>query len=164
MAKGLAGWLASEGKRAVGGSNQGTIGAYDTGTVPKDGVLLAKGEHIDFFAILDHGYNNNGIYTLPQYRMVSATSGNVVLSAEIFAIAEGVDMTTLSFAAPVSVTDAVQNAANKLNIASIAMADGDEIDNLQGGMMFVLRITRVNSVSDTASGNLILFAVTLEEQ
>lgn len=98
-----------------------------------------------------------------QYKMASATSGNVILVASLAAVSDGdsTDVDAKVFATVnTSSATAVPGTAGYLDEVSLSLANADSV---AAGDFVVLRVGRDGaSGSDTATGDLELIAVTLE--
>ena len=97
-----------------------------------------------------------------QFSMASATSGNVVWAAEVWAItpADAADSDTTSYDTANSVTEAVPGTAGYLDEASITLTNAD---SMAAGDLVTIRIRRdADNASDTAAGDAELRAISLE--
>lgn len=97
-----------------------------------------------------------------QYRMLTATSGNVFLSGRIAAVTPGdaQNVSAKAFAADNTFADAVPGTVDRLAEASIALSNAD---SLSPGDDVNLRVARLGgNVSDTASGIMRMRKITLE--
>lgn len=98
-----------------------------------------------------------------QYKMASATSGDVIWATQVAAISDGdaTDADTKAFAATANtVTVTVPGTAGHIDEASITMTSN--IDNLTAGDYVVLRLARdADAGGDTATGDAELIAVAL---
>lgn len=96
-----------------------------------------------------------------QYKMLSATSGNVVWNARIAAVTPGdaTDVDAKAFAASNTTTDAVPGTAGHMKEASITMTNAD---SLAAGDFVIVYLARDGaSGSDTAAGDAEVVAVSL---
>jgi hypothetical protein len=111
-----------------------------------------------------YGYNGGGLTVTLIWRS-TATSGNVVWSAEIERNLVGTDVASSdSFAAAQTVTDAAQGVAQTFNAATITFTNGAQMDSLATRESFRIRIKRVGSSgSDTMSGDAFLYVVHIRE-
>lgn len=118
-----------------------------------------------FAGVLPQHYSGGGITVYLHYAMSSATSGDVVVTAAFERIGEGQqDIDSDSFASANSATATVPGTSGNLDIVSIAFSNGAEIDSLAVGEGFRIKVTRdADNGSDTASGDLELWAVELRE-
>lgn len=98
-----------------------------------------------------------------QYKMASATSGNVIMEARIAAVSDGdaTDVDAKGFAAAnTSATTAVPGTAGHLDEISITMTNAD---SLAAGDYVVLYLNRdAGNGSDTATGDLELVAASIQ--
>jgi hypothetical protein len=96
-----------------------------------------------------------------QYKMASATSGDVVLDGRLAAVSDGdsTDIDAKVFASANTATVTVPGTAGHLDEASITMTNAD---NVAAGDYVVLRLARNGSSgSDTATGDLEFIAAAL---
>lgn len=98
-----------------------------------------------------------------QYSMASATSGNVIIAAEVMAVTDGdaqaVDSDSYDTVNTSSAT-AVPGTAGHMDEISLALTNAD---SAAAGDWFALRVRRdADNASDTASGDLELIALSLE--
>lgn len=98
-----------------------------------------------------------------QYAMVTATSGNIILNADIMAISDGdsADSDSASFdTVNASATTAVPATAGYLDEISITLTNAD---SMVANDLVHIRLTRdADNASDTASGDCEVLAVSLE--
>lgn len=98
-----------------------------------------------------------------QYAMASATSGNIILNAEVMAVSDGdsADTDTASFdTANASSTTAVPATAGYLDEISITLTNAD---SMVANDLVNIRLTRdADNASDTATGDCEVVAVSLE--
>jgi hypothetical protein len=97
-----------------------------------------------------------------QYSMASATSGNVVLGAEVMAVTPGdaANINTDSFDIINTATSTVPATTGHMKEVSITLANADDV---AAGDYVVIRIRRdADSASDTAVGDLELWTIMLE--
>lgn len=96
-----------------------------------------------------------------QYKMASATSGDVIWVAQLAAVTDGdaTDVDAKAFAAANSATVTVPGTAGHLDEASITMTNADSV---AAGDFVVLRVARdADAAGDTATGDAELVAVAL---
>jgi hypothetical protein len=106
-------------------------------------------------------YGSGNLTVKVRYSMASATSGNVVLAAQIRAITPGdaQDVVTDTFAAASTVTDAVPGTGGQMKEATITITN---LDAIAADDMVTLQIYRdADNASDTATGDLELLAASL---
>ncbi len=110
-------------------------------------------------------YAGGGITVEIEFAATSATSGDVVWTAALERIgAESQDLDADGFAAAKTVTTTVSSTCGKTKMASIAFADGAEMDSVAAGNAFRVQITRdANNAADTATGDAELVAVHIKE-
>jgi hypothetical protein len=97
-----------------------------------------------------------------QYKMTSATSGNVVWTVRIAAITPGdaVSVSAKTFATADSVTDAVPGTVGYLDEASLTMTNTDSV---AAGDLVLVRLARDGAnASDTATGDAECVGITLQ--
>lgn len=118
-----------------------------------------------FTDVLPQNYGGGGLTVYVHYAMSSATTGNVVWTAAIERIGDGIqDINADGFATAQSVTAAVPAVAGNVDIASIALTAGAQIDSLAVGETFRLKLTRdATNASDTATGDAELIAIEIRE-
>jgi hypothetical protein len=129
-------------------------------------VLLAPesvDQYVDFTGVLDH-YSGGGL-TVDIFWTANGTSGNVVWQAAIERFQTGtLVITSDSFAAFNSVTDATEGVANVANKATITFTDGADMDSLADGEMFRIRIQREGTnAADTVNTDTRLFGIRIIE-
>lgn len=93
------------------------------------------------------------------------TTGNAVLDAAWERIvADSLDIDADSFAAVNSVTDAAPGTDGHVTIATITFTDGADMDAVQAGDAFRLKITRdANNGSDTLAADIEIHRVEVQE-
>lgn len=104
----------------------------------------------------------SGLAAKVQYKMASATSGDVVWDVRVSATSDGdsQDVDAQDFAAANTATVTVPATTGHLDEASITLANADSV---AAGDFVVVRVARdATSESDTASGDAELLAVTVE--
>jgi hypothetical protein len=117
-------------------------------------------------SVLPAYYAGGGIRVKVHYSMSSATSGNVRLDAAIERVGDEVqDTDSDGFAVAQSVTDAVPATNGHVGVATIDLSNA-QIDGLLVGEEYRLKVTRDadNVVEDTASGDIEIKKVTIDEQ
>ena len=129
--------------------------------IPVGGLAFAKGEYA-FYAFRLTGYGSGNITVTFQWYADNASSGDVVLGASLAAITANTDtqdVETDSLATENTVTDThLGTTGQRLHEAAVVISNLDSVANFD----FVqLRFGRVNSGSDTMSGDLIVVALTL---
>ena len=101
-----------------------------------------------------------------QYKMASATSGNIRWSCRVAAVTPSVDTTDLdakTFASPVEVTSAAPGSpAGRLGEVSVPMTTNDSLAANDYAVVYIARFA--NDAADTATGDCEVVAVTLEYQ
>jgi len=124
----------------------------------------AADETARFQDILPQNYFGvTGVTVILHCGMVSATTGNVVMTAE-WENQDGFDLDGDSFAAAQSVTQAVPGTAGQEFTVTIPFTDGAQMDSAGAGDMFRLRVTRdADNGSDTATGDLRLYMIEIRE-
>lgn len=96
-----------------------------------------------------------------QYTMATATTGNIVVQCEVMAAADNVDVQTDSYdTANSSGAVAVPGTAGLIDDQSLTLTNADSV---AAGSHCVIRFRRdADNVSDTATGNMRLWAASLE--
>ena len=117
-----------------------------------------------FAAVMPRHYAGGGVTVYLHYAMTSATSGDIDWDVAFERIGDQQqDMDSDGFAAVNSVDNTtVPAASGKVDVVSVALADGAEMDNVAAGEGFRLKITR-DVLSDTAGGDAELRFVELKE-
>ena len=106
-------------------------------------------------------YSNSPILKI-QYKMASATSGNVVVRGSVMAVSDGdaAAVDTDSFDTANSATKAVPGTADYLDEISITLTNND---SLAAGDYTIIRVDRdAGNGSDTATGDMRIVNITLE--
>lgn len=117
-----------------------------------------------FTGILPRIYNSGGITVYIHYSMTSATSGFIDWDVSFENIGDQQqDLDSDGFAAVKSVNNTtVPATSGNVDIVSIAFNNGSQMDNINVGDTFRLKITR-DAVSDSASGDAELIAIEIKE-
>ena len=125
----------------------------------------AADENAVFSGVMPHRYSGGGVVCYLHWTGATATSGSVVWDASWERIAEDdLDVDADSFAAVQSVTDGTNGTSGKLNVCSIAFANGAQMDYVAAGELFRLKINRdANNGSDGMTGDAELHAVVVRE-
>jgi len=118
-----------------------------------------------WFDVLPIRYAEGGLTVEILFAMTSAATGDVVWCAQIERV--GIEVQSLDsdgFASAKSVTVTVSGTASYVQKATIAFSDGAEMDSLESGEPFRLKVYRdANHASDTATGDAELVAVHIKE-
>lgn len=121
----------------------------------------ANDESLHVSGLMPPHYSGGTFVVNVTHASSTATSGNVVLTAEMERVGTVLDMDGDSFAAASTVTTAVSGTSGNGSTSTIAAVANDSV---AAGEFFRLRITRdANNASDTAAGDLEVFAVELKE-
>ena len=117
-----------------------------------------------FSAVMPRNYDGGGVTVYLHYAMSSATSGTVDWDVAFERIGEQQqDIDIDGFASAKSADDnAVPATCGHVDVVSLALSGGAEIDNIAVGDAFRVKVSR-DAVSDTASGDAELVAVELKE-
>lgn len=113
-------------------------------------------ESLVFKGILPRHYAGGGITVYIHYAMTSAITGAIVLSCAVERIGDALlDIDADSFATAVnSASTTVSGTSGNVNILSIALTAGAQMDSLAVGEAFRLKIARVPAdAGDTAAGD-----------
>lgn len=119
-----------------------------------------------FECVMPENYAGGGVTVYPHFTMSSATTGNVVLTAAFERDADGgQDIDSDGFATAQSATIAVPGTSGIIESSnSISFTNGSQMDSVVAGDRFRLKVTRdADNASDTASGDLELLAIRIEE-
>ena len=116
-----------------------------------------------FTSVFNRAYASGGV-TVVIIWTSTVTAGNVIWDAAFERNNAAFDIDADSFAAVQSVTDAAPANAGELQYATIAFANGAEMDSLAAGEMFRLKVTRdADNGSDTLAGDTQILAVEIYE-
>jgi hypothetical protein len=131
------------------------------------GFDAATDEEIEVSGELVSQFQNTGDITLRiRWRADTATTGNVVWSAQIEALSadDAVDTDSASsFAAAQTVTDAAPAAAGRQTVAEITFTQA-EADSPAAGDRIRIRLSRdANNASDTMAGDAEILAIELRD-
>jgi hypothetical protein len=118
----------------------------------------AQREQVSWQFVMPPNYLNTPIVKV-QYKMLSATSGNVIWDSRIAAVTPGdaTDVDAKAFAAANSVTDTVPGTAGHMKEASVTMTNAD---SLTAGDFVIVYLAR-DGATDTAAGDAEVLSVTL---
>lgn len=119
-------------------------------------------QYADFQFTMPKNYNAQTLTVDLMYTMASATSGNVIMNAQVMAMttADAADLETDSFDTTNTVTSAVPGTAGYPKQATITLANKDSV---AAGDIVILRIYRLASDGgDTATGDLELATIDLK--
>jgi len=115
--------------------------------------------------VLPVRYAGGGLTVDIMFAMTSAATGDVVWCAQIERV--GIEVQSLDsdgFASAKSVTVTVSGTASYVQKATIAFSDGAEMDSLESGEPFRLKVYRdADNAYDTATGDAELVAVHVKE-
>lgn len=116
-----------------------------------------------FSAVMPRNYGGGEVTVYIHYSCVVA-SGNVDWDVAFERIGDQqLDIDTDDFAAVQSVDDTdVPGTAGLVDVTSVAFTDGAQMDSVEVGELFRLKITR-DAVSDTASDDVELHALEIKE-
>ncbi|MHC4239203.1 MAG: hypothetical protein ACYSUC_05525, partial [Planctomycetota bacterium] len=116
-------------------------------------------EHAVFSAIMPRYYGGSGVTVYLHYAMTSATSGTTDWDVAFERIGDHQqDIDNDGFAAGKSVNNTtVPSQSGLVDVVSIAFLDGPEMDNVQAGEGFRLKVTRDATNDDAASDAELLF-------
>lgn len=143
--------------------------AYATRDVRNTTPVLDFNDSTDeaalWFDVLPIRYAEGGLTVEILFAMTSAATGDVVWCAQIERV--GIEVQSLDsdgFASAKSVTVTVSGTASYVQKATIAFSDGAEMDSLESGEPFRLKVYRdANHASDTATDDAELVAVHVKE-
>lgn len=120
-------------------------------------------ESITFSAVLPYQYGSGGLTVNLHYAMTAAIVGDIYWQAQIERIGDGVlDIDSDSFAAAQGSNETVPGTSGHISIIAITFTDGAQMDALQPGEAFRIKVTR-DASSDTALGDAELLAVEIRE-
>ena len=117
-----------------------------------------------FSGVMPQHYAAGGVTVYLHYAMTSATSGDVDWDVEFERIGDQQqDIDSDSFAAANSVDNTtVPGTSGNVDVVSVAFTDGEDMDSVEAGEKFRIRVTR-DASSDTATGDAELVAVEIRE-
>lgn len=118
-----------------------------------------------FRSIMPAHYEGGGVTVKLHWAAASATSGTIGWDVSFEALKDGgTDIDSDSFATAQTVTaEAVDATSGKVDVSSVNIADGANMDSVAAGDGFRLRVRR-DVASDTAAGDAQLLFVELIEQ
>jgi hypothetical protein len=117
-----------------------------------------------FTGVMPRAYSGGGAIVYIHFAMTSAVAGDIDWDAAFERIGDQVqDLDADGFAAAQSVNNTtVPGTSGLVDVVSIAFTDGAQMDNVEAGESFRIKITR-DAVSDTAAGDGELVAVEIKE-
>ena len=121
-------------------------------------------ESICFDSIMPQQYRGGNINVHIHYAMTSATSGDVDWSVKFDRVAASdLDIDSESYSSAVtSLNNTVPSTSGQIDIATISVSSGAEMDNIVAGDLYRMCITR-GATADTATGDAELIAVEIRE-
>jgi len=124
----------------------------------------ATNESAVFSSVMPRNYDGGGITVYLHYSMSSATSGTVDWDVAFERIGDQQqDIDSDGFASAKSIDDTtVPGTSGLVDVVSLSLSHGAEIDNTAAGNEFRIKVTR-DATSDTAAGDAELLAVELKE-
>lgn len=125
----------------------------------------ATDESAIFGSALPSAYAGGGLTVTLVWMATTATSGNVVWTAEIERHQDDAfDIDSDGFAAANTATATAASASGEQQYSAITFTDGADMDSLAASESFRLRITRdANNGSDTMTGDAELLRVVVSE-
>ena len=123
------------------------------------------GETIYFSGVMPQNYSDTtGVTVYLHWMATSATSGTIGWLVAFERMGDGgTDMNSDSFASDQTVVaETVDGTAGIMDVSSVAVTKGGNMDSVVAGDSFRLRITR-DVASDTAAGDAELIAVEIRE-
>jgi len=117
-----------------------------------------------FAGVMPEHYGGGGLTIEIHYSMSSATSGDVDWDVAFERIGDQQqDIDSDGFAGANSVNNTtVPATSGNVDVVSVILNDGADMDSIEAGEMFRLKVTR-DAASDTASGDAELHAVHVKE-
>lgn len=124
----------------------------------------SSNESAVFSAVMPRSYGGGGLTVYLHYAMTGATTGDIDWDAAFERIGDQQqDIDSDGFAAAKSVDNTtVPGTSGLVDVVSICFGNGAEIDNIQNGEGFRLKVTR-DGISDTAVGDAELLFVEIKE-
>lgn len=147
-----------------------TIGRRSGGSTPAEQFYIlefdaASDENVDFRGVMPQHYGDGGLTCRIVWGAATATTGNVVWNLAFRSIeddAEDIDSSHTYTAN--AVTDAAPSAAGEYTAAVITFTDGADMDNVDAGDPFILRLTRnADNGSDTMAGDAQVVSIEIRE-
>ena len=125
----------------------------------------ATDSYVIFDGVLSGDYAGGGVDVEFRYLMAGPNTTDVaVLSAAFQSLADGDDKSGSVTWTPNTANETVPDAAEEIDIATIAFTHGADMASVAAGQPFRLRVGRVGSNgSDTAAGDLRVLAVRILE-
>jgi hypothetical protein len=159
---------------ALNGIPTATIGATldqrAGGSTPSEQFMVwafnaASDSFVDFRAVMPQAYSGGGITCRIIWGAFSAGAGDVVWNIAFRSIEDDAEDIDASHTYTVNaVTDTAPSTAGEYTAASITFTDGADMDNVDAGDPFILRISRdANNGSDTMGGNAELVGIEIRE-
>ncbi|MHC4573050.1 MAG: hypothetical protein ACYS76_02770 [Planctomycetota bacterium] len=124
----------------------------------------ATNESAVFSAVMPRNYSGGGVTVYVHYAMSSATSGTVDWDVAFERIGDQQqDVDSDGFASAKSVDDTtVPSQSGLVDVVAISFSDGAEMDSVQAGEGFRVKVTR-DAANDDAAGDAELLFVELKE-
>lgn len=151
-------------------ASQASFGVRAGGSTPAETVPVinfdaSTDEFMDFYGVMPQAYADGGLTLKVVWSAATATSGNCIFGVAFRSMeddAEDVDTShTYDFN---TVTDAAPSASGEVVYAQITFTDGADMDNVDAGDAFVMRVYRdADNASDTMTGDAELWAVEIRE-
>ncbi len=133
---------------------QGSPAAIDAGESNWRLLYDASADEVaDWTGVIDDDYGAAALSIDILYSMLSATSGDIIMTGMVTAITAGdaVDINAWNFDAENTVTETVPGTAGQLGTATITLTNAD---SLAAGDYYKIRIGRdANAAGDTATGD-----------
>lgn len=124
----------------------------------------AAEESTIFGSILSSNYSGNGLVVRIHWAASTATSGDVKWEASIERMDSTFNLDVGSFAAAQSVTTTTAGTAGLVNVSTIALTSGAQMDNLVAAESFRIKIVRDSGdAADTMTGDAELLRVEIVE-
>ncbi|HUW18631.1 MAG TPA: hypothetical protein VMW16_04950 [Sedimentisphaerales bacterium] len=149
-------------------NNEPPASAYATLDIRNQHSVLdfdaASNESAVFSGVMPRSYGGGGITVYLHYAMSSATSGTIDWDAAFERVGDQQqDIDNDGFASAKSADDTtVPSQCGLVDVVAITFSDGTEMDNIQTGEGFRLKITR-DAVNDDAAGDAELLFMELKE-
>jgi hypothetical protein len=127
---------------------------------------LALNERIDFSDVMPHSYGGTGLTVYIHYAMSSTASNDIKLETDFERIGDQQqDLDNEGFtASPQNTGDiTVPDSSGKVDIVTTVHTDGGQIDDIEVGEGFRIRIKRIAVTGDDAAGDLEIRFVELRE-
>ena len=121
-------------------------------------------QEVLFSGVMPQIYSGKGVYVRIHFAMSTTTSQSVQWDVAFERILAGTDdVDNFGFAATSTATVTSDGTSGVLSIANIQVSDGTNMDSIQPGDYFRIRVSR-NAATDSGTGDAELYLVEIREQ